>query len=375
MPETLPQPELHEPEFRFGEGRISGALGLFLGVVAFGGVLCFWFPSLLTSPEARALYAAHLGVFRAILETALVGAFFFGALSLAWSKSKKQGCTALLLALAAALMGGAQAKVGVVESRPFYFGVDYFLLELLALSLVFIPLERLFARIPTQKVLRADWWLDMKHFLIGHVGVQLVSFLIALPAHLFFKWAVSPAFQAKVAAQPFWLQVIELLFLIDFINYWIHVAFHKVPWLWKFHAVHHSPEHMDWLAGSRSHLVDTVANRALPYALIFLMGFAPGPLLVYISFVSFQAVFIHANVRWTFPGLRWVIATPEFHHWHHCKDAEGIDTNFAVFLPVYDWLFRTAHMPGYWPKDLGVSGETLPQTYLGQMAYPFKRGA
>ncbi|HTL97359.1 MAG TPA: hypothetical protein VL181_01020, partial [Holophagaceae bacterium] len=117
-----------QPEFRFGEGRISGVLGVLMGIFAFGGVLCFWFPGLFTTPDARAMYSAHLGVFRMILQAALVGAFFCGALSVGLRRSWKLGLTALALAVAAALMGGAQAKVGVVESRPFYFGVDYFLL-------------------------------------------------------------------------------------------------------------------------------------------------------------------------------------------------------------------------------------------------------
>lgn len=73
----------------------------------------------------------------------------------------------------------------------------------------------------------------------------------------------------------------------------------------------------------------------------------------YLVFVSFHAVFIHANVRWRFPGLRWVIATPEYHHWHHTSDEEGIDKNFAQALPMWDILFGTAHQPDHWPKRHG----------------------
>ncbi len=362
------------PEFRLGEGRISGLIGLVCGMLATGGVFCLLFPGLLTAPEAKDFYAHNLGIFRGLIELFIVGAFFLGLLSVRLSRSKKLGLAGLLFSVLATLMGGAQAKIGADSPRPIHFGLDYFLLELLVLCLIFIPLERMFARVESQKILRDGWGLDMQHFFLSHVGVQVISFLIAWPAKVAFSWALSPAFQAKVAAQPFLLQIAEILLIVDFISYWIHVAFHKVSWLWKFHAVHHSPEHMDWLAGSRSHFVDTIVNRSLAYIPVFLMGFAMGPFLTYLTFVSFHAVFIHANVRWQFPVLRWILATPEFHHWHHAKDEEGIDKNFAVFLPVYDWLFRTAHMPGTWPKELGVAGEPLPQTFVGQFIYPFKTG-
>ena len=360
-------------EFRLGEGRLSGAAGLLFAGLALGGALCFRYPTLLTMPETRAFYAAHLGLFRGLLHALLALGFALGATSVVLSRSKRLGLSAVGLAVLAALLGGIQARVGSLEARPVFAGLDYFLLELLALTLVFIPLERLFARVPTQKVLRPEWWLDLKHFFLAHVGIQVLSFLTYFPARAFFAWAVSASLQAKVAAQPFWIQVAEIILVVDFFSYWTHRAFHAVPALWRFHAVHHSPEHMDWLAGSRSHLVDTLANRAAGYLPIFILGFAPGPFLVYVSWISFQAVFIHANVRWTFPGLRWILATPEFHHWHHAKDAEGIDKNFAVLCPLWDRLFGTAHMPGYWPRALGVVGETLPGTYLGQQAWPFRR--
>lgn len=101
--------------------------------------------------------------------------------------------------------------------------------------------------------------------------------------------------------------------------------------------------------------------------------FALTLLYAYLAFVSFHAAFIHANLRWRFPVLRWLIATREYHHWHHSSDAEGIDKNFASALPLWDLLFGTAHQPGHWPRHYGTVGEPLPETYLGQLRYPFQR--
>lgn len=84
-------------------------------------------------------------------------------------------------------------------------------------------------------------------------------------------------------------------------------------------------------------------------------------------------MFIHANVRWRFPYVRWLIATPEYHHWHHTSDEEGIDKNFAATLPLWDWLFGTAHQPDGWPRNYGTTKFQPPETYLGQLVYPFRK--
>jgi lathosterol oxidase len=173
------------------------------------------------------------------------------------------------------------------------------------------------------------------------------------------------------------LQVVEILVLTDVMQYWIHRAFHRVPLLWRFHAVHHSADFMDWLAGSRLHLVDVAVTRGLTYVPIYVLGFAQAPLVFYVAFVAIQATFIHANVRFRFGPLRWALATPQFHHWHHGAEPEAIDKNFAVHLPLLDLLFGTFHLPGErWPDSYGLSqGTRLPRGYLRQFWWPFSRSA
>ena len=189
-------------------------------------------------------------------------------------------------------------------------------------------LERLFARLPNQPVFRNGWRTDLTYFFVSSVLVQR-----------------------------------------------IHRLFHTVPFLWRFHAVHHSADHMDWLAGSRLHLVDVAVTRGMTYIPIYIMGFNQSPLFAYVAFVSVQATFIHANVRFTFGPLRWLLATPQFHHWHHGAEAEAVDKNFAVHLPVLDWLFGTFHLPGgRWPAAYGLNdGPKVPNGYLRQFWYPFRR--
>jgi hypothetical protein len=107
-----------------------------------------------------------------------------------------------------------------------------------------------------------------------------------------------------------------------------------VPWLWRFHAIHHSSTDIDWLAGSRLHLVDVVITRGFTFVPIALLGFASSPVYAYLVFVSFHAVFIHANVRFGFGRIEHLIVTPRFHHWHHSAEDNARDKNFAVHLLV-----------------------------------------
>ena len=90
----------------------------------------------------------------------------------------------------------------------------------------------------------------------------------------------------------------------DLTQYWVHRAFHRVPLLWRFHHIHHSAESMDWLAGSRLHLVDVAVTRGLSYVPIYVLGFTEAPLFAYVVFVCIQATFIHANLRFEFGPLR-----------------------------------------------------------------------
>lgn len=355
---------------RVNLGKRAAVTAGLLGVLCVIAEFCFLFPDLLVTRDALPFYKANLDVFRGVLWTAIGATFALGALSLVLLRSKLHG----LLALGLGGVALAMRFTDSVETGPARVsaGLDYFVLELLVLGLLFIPLER-FARLRPQKIFRKGWQTDLKHFFVSHAGVQILSFATLIPANAFFTWAIDSSLQRAVTSQPLWLQFIELLLAADLVTYWVHRAFHQVPLLWNFHAIHHSSQEMDWLAGSRIHLVDALLTRSLTFVPIFVLGFSQTALVAYVAFVSFHAVYIHSNTRWRFPYLRWMVATPEFHHWHHTSDEEGLDKNFAAFLPLWDRLFGTAHMPGHWPTKYGTVKFQPPDSYLGQFAYPFRK--
>ena len=355
---------------RFGAGWISGVLSATCGALGYGGVLCLLFPNWLTTPSARALYP--LDLVRFLIYVMLVVGFGLGALSVVLRRRKVLGFTGIALATAGTLLGGSAAEVGPVGGTT-AVGLDWFLLNLFVLALVFVPLERVIPRLPGQAIFRPGWTTDLMHFAMSHLMVQVTVVLTMLPAALFFRWATQPWLQDAVAAQPLPLQLVEIVLVADFTQYWVHRAFHRVPWLWRLHAVHHSSQTLDWLAGSRLHLIDIVVTRGLSFVPLYVLGFAAPAVYAYLVFVSFLAVFIHANVRLDLRALDWVLVTPRFHHWHHA--ASPVDKNFAVHLPWLDRIFGTAYLPaGRWPEVYGIAGHPVPEGYWRQLAWPLRAG-
>jgi sterol desaturase/sphingolipid hydroxylase (fatty acid hydroxylase superfamily) len=356
----------------FGHGWISGVFSVALGVLGLGAVLCFHFPQFLTMPELRRLYP--LPIIRAILHLVLVAAFLLGTVSVCLRYNKALGLTGIGLSLIAALLGGSQVAVeGELTDGPF-LGLDWFLLNLMIYSAIYVPLERWFALHPEQPIFRQGWRTDLSYFFLNTLLIQVMTLLTLQPAMVLFDWARHAELVRWVSSWPLVVQVVAVLLVADFTQYWVHRAFHAVPWLWRFHAIHHSAEALDWLAGSRLHIVDAVATRALTYVPIYVLGFSQTAIVIYVVVVVVQATFIHANVRWQFRPLRWLLATPAFHHWHHSAEPEAVDKNFAVHTPIWDKLFGTFYLPDRWPGAYGLSGgNKVPLGWFAQLIFPFRK--
>jgi sterol desaturase/sphingolipid hydroxylase (fatty acid hydroxylase superfamily) len=257
----------------------------------------------------------------------------------------------------------------------------------LGLAAIFSILERVCPAIPGQRWLRRGRAVDLCYwflmpFVSGAVvkvsvlgAVLCVALLLGLPhdrAHLD-AWVEGR--RAWVGLQPRALQAIEIIVLADLLGYWAHRLLHRGA-LWKFHAVHHAPRIVDWLSASRVHPVNEVVTRVLQTVPLFFLGFRGEVLAGVAPLFTIYAVFLHANLSWSFGPLRYVIASPTFHRWHHTAEEEGRDKNFAGLFPFFDLLFGTFYMPrGVRPTRFGISGEAVPEGLLGQLAYPFHREA
>jgi sterol desaturase/sphingolipid hydroxylase (fatty acid hydroxylase superfamily) len=240
-------------------------------------------------------------------------------------------------------------------------------LSLVFLVAVFRPLELAFRAKPGQRFFRPDWLTDL-FFLLGQyllwnglVFWCLGHFRDALHG------VVPPDFRSAVAGQPWWVQVLEVILLSDFCVYWGHRLQHRSSFLWRFHSVHHSAEHLDWLAAHREHPLDTIYTLTLINLPAFVLGFPLETLAGFIAFRGIWAIYIHSNVRLPLGPLRPLLGAPELHHWHHARDRDA--GNYGNVCPLMDVIFGTHVCPDHEPERLGLNQPTA-QTWLGHMIQP-----
>jgi sterol desaturase/sphingolipid hydroxylase (fatty acid hydroxylase superfamily) len=176
-----------------------------------------------------------------------------------------------------------------------------------------------------------------------------------------------------LAQMPLWVQAIFFLVVSDFMLYWLHRMYHGGGF-WKYHAIHHSSEELDWISAARFHPVNLFLGTVAVDVLLLMAGISPNIMLWVGPFTTFHSAFVHANLNWTLGPFRYVLATPVFHRWHHTSLERGGNTNFAGTFPIWDMMFGTFRMPaGELPDNYGVDGEALPTEFTGQLAYPFKQ--
>jgi len=364
--------EAPEETRHFGSGWLSGVAALVLGIASLCLLLGERLQGLFSTQMLSPLYA--LPQFTIIVQALLLASFLLACSNLVLRRNRVLGFTAILLVLLTITIAetiDAQAA----RTSGLALSLDWFVLNILLTGFLFIPLEKLFGRLTQQPLFRDEWREDLFYFLISSVFVQTLTFFTLAPSmsilHYTGDWA---GMRQVIASQPLWLQVIEIMFLTDFVQYWFHRAFHQIPFLWGFHAVHHSAKKMDWLAGSRMHIVEIIGLRSMTVVPMYVLGFAEGALHLYILLVYLNATFVHANVRFNVEWLKPLIVTPRFHHWHHGIEKEAIDVNFSIHFPLFDKLFGTYYMPkNQWPSGYGIGGHPVPNGYWKQLMYPFKK--
>jgi sterol desaturase/sphingolipid hydroxylase (fatty acid hydroxylase superfamily) len=172
---------------------------------------------------------------------------------------------------------------------------------------------------------------------------------------------------------PLWAQAVLFLVLSDFMLYGLHRMFHGGAF-WKYHAVHHSSEELDWISAARFHPVNLFIGTIGVDVILLMAGISPNVMLWVGPFNMFHSAFVHANLNWTLGPFKYVLATPVFHRWHHTAVDEGGSTNFAGTFPLWDIMFGTFRMPeGRMPADYGKDEAQMPAEIVGQLVFPFRR--
>jgi sterol desaturase/sphingolipid hydroxylase (fatty acid hydroxylase superfamily) len=247
----------------------------------------------------------------------------------------------------------------------------------LLLSLLFIPLERLFAVHP-QKIFRKGTLVDLGYYFLNGV---LPKALLVLPlaAAAWMLRAVLPAPLLTWSADlPLAARLGAALVVGEIGYYWAHRWMHEIPLLWRIHSIHHNAEQIDWLVNTHAHPLDIVFTRLVSFVPMFALGLAQPmvgnkvdtvPMLIMLIGTTW-GFFIHSNLRWRFGWLGLLLSTPAFHHWHHTRD-EHVNKNYASMLPILDCIFGTWYMPKKrWPSRYGTDGP-VASGLTGQLLQPF----
>jgi sterol desaturase/sphingolipid hydroxylase (fatty acid hydroxylase superfamily) len=365
--------ELEAPhhERMFGSGWLSGSFGLLAGVVGVLMVIVLRNPSITSVPQLAAVHQNVL--FRPALYFVLIAGFVLAALSLVLRRDKTLGGAAMAATLLASMIGSLPTHRDI-QLEGLFFGVDFFLLNVLFTGLLFIPIERLLARHKDQSVFRDEWREDLFYYLVSSLFVQILTYLTLAPSNFVIHNQDLGAIRAWAHNLPWVVQLIAIMLLTDLAQYWLHRAFHRVPFLWGFHAVHHSARSMDWIAGARMHFLEIIVLRGVTATPMLVIGFDESAIQAYMLIVYVYSTFIHSNVGTNFGVLEKILVAPRFHHWHHGIGKDAVDVNFAIHFPFLDRLFGTYHLPdGQWPDGYGVAGHPVPKGYWSQFLYPFRR--
>ncbi|TSJ40514.1 sterol desaturase family protein [Mucilaginibacter corticis] len=221
---------------------------------------------------------------------------------------------------------------------------------------------------------REGFWVDLVWYTI------IQSYFLKI---LIFDYIIAPLSHHLdlsniqfVSHWPVVVQVLFFLFTHDLYIYLFHRFQHSNKVFWRIHEAHHSGKEVDFLAGSRSHVMEIIINQTIEFAPIILLGAAPEVIPIKALLDAVFGMFIHANIRVNLGKFKYFLNTPQLHLWHHANYQEVFHANFATKFSVWDYLFGTVydpgHTPGNKPENWGLP-YSYPRDYFLQHAFSVKR--
>lgn len=241
---------------------------------------------------------------------------------------------------------------------------------LLLSVVVFILLERKFPYRKGLSMFREGFWVDLVWYTLIQsyfLKIFIFDYLILPVDHKFHLSALH-----VVSSWPVVWQVLFFLVTHDLYIYWFHRLQHSSKILWRTHEAHHSNKEVDWLAGSRSHIVEIIINQTIEFAPIILLGADPVVVPIKALIDAVWGMYIHSNINIKSGRLQYIINGPEMHLWHHSDTKRVYFANFSTKLALWDWLFGTAYLPEHKPDVYGLYYD-YPKDYFVQHFFSVKR--
>ena len=245
-----------------------------------------------------------------------------------------------------------------------------------ASALLLILLERRFPYEPRQRLLREGFFTDLLGYglLQSYVLGLLISGFIAFLDHQT-GWSSL----RLVGSWPIAAQLVFFVVSHDFYIYWFHRLQHLSPLLWRVHEAHHSVDDVDWLSGTRSHLLEICINQSIEFAPIVLLGASPEVAILKATLDAVWGMYIHSNIAVRSGALQYVLNGPEMHRWHHARHLPAPGSNYGTKLAIWDHVFGTAYRPGEKPEQYGLDEPNYPKrgffAYVAQHVYSFRPAA
>lgn len=253
---------------------------------------------------------------------------------------------------------------------------------LIAISLFFWGLEILMPWRKSQAIIRKDFWLDAFYMffnffifsLIGYAGISKVG--VELFSDFLSLFGIRNLLAIQIDKIPYWLLILLIFLVKDFIQFNTHRLLHKFPKLWEFHKVHHSVQEMGFAAHLRYHWMENIVYKTIQYIPLAMLGIDLVNFL-YADLISIAiGHFNHSNIKIGLGPLKYIFNNPQMHIWHHAKEIpqgkSGV--NFGISLSIWDYIFKTDYIPSD-GRDikLGFDGvDEYPDTFIEQFKAPFE---
>lgn len=273
--------------------------------------------------------------------------------------------------LAAFLALGLVAIETLGDPIPTLIGLSF------ASLVVVTGLERLCPYRPEWNRSHGDLRTDVVHFLVTSIPLAELIRIAAFGSVVGINaWLCR---QAGGSLWPSsWPIVTQLVFgfvVADLPQYWVHRLLHSRPWLWRFHAVHHSSRRLYWVNATRFHPIDAVLIHGSQLVSLALLGCPTDVLGLVMLVTTVVSAFQHGNVDTRIGPLAWVIAAGDVHRYHHARTPTRANCNFGAIVSIWDRAFGTFYLPVKRRVVTDVALEEMPgfpNGYFAQLAAPFR---